>query len=257
MTAMVKRRLAAGLQMQVSYTFSKALCTAEQTSRAQLTSNQTSGYFLDPAYIAADKGLCSWDAPNVFVANYVYQLPWGPGKHWATGGLASKVIGGWELGGVVTARNGNPYTYTSAISAPLSADVIQEVRPNAVAGNPVGGIILGTPNQTCGSGPCTQYYSPSSFSFPSTYQLGNIGRNTGVSPGLVDWDTSLQKTFALSERFRLLFRAEAFNILNRPNFGLPARAVFGPTGAPVGNAGVITAVSTDGRDMQFSLKLSF
>ena len=96
----LNRRFSNNVQFQVSYTYSKALCTAEQTSRAQLTSNQTSGYFLDPAYIAADKGLCSWDARNVLVVNYVYELPWGQGRHWVNSGPASKVIGGWEWGGV-------------------------------------------------------------------------------------------------------------------------------------------------------------
>jgi hypothetical protein len=87
--------------------------------------------------------------------------------------------------------------------------------------------------------------------------LGNAGRNVVVGPGLVDFDLSLMKNIPLRENFRLQFRAEFFNILNRANFAPPVdnSTLFDETGAPVGGAGSIDQTSTPSREIQFGLKL--
>jgi hypothetical protein len=133
----------------------------------------------------------------------------------------------------------------------------QEARPNAKPGNPVGGVICGAPDQTKNGQPCRTYFDPNSFLFPGVLQLGNIGRLTGIAPGIATLDASLQKTFPLKEKLSLQFRADAFNISNRPGFGLPGTTVFGTTGAPQATAGVISTVSVPGRQFQFNLKLTF
>lgn len=102
-----------------------------------------------------------------------------------------------------------------------------------------------------------QYFNPLAYSFPGARELGNVGRNTIIGPGLAKWDIGLRKDTALAERLRLEFRAEMFNMLNRANFATPASSVFTGTGARVGNARLITTTVTDARQIQFALKLIF
>jgi hypothetical protein len=258
MTVDLRRRLAAGWQFQFAYTWSKAESTADQTSRAQLASNRVSGYFLDPAHIDADKSLSPWDARHVVKFNTVYALPFGHQGHWLNhGGIAAGIVGGWQLSGILTLKTGSPYTYTDTVNRTLSAMSFQEARPNAKPGSPVGGAICGAPDQSKNGQPCTLYYDPNSFLFPSVLQLGNIGRLTGIAPGIATLDASLQKSFPVTERLSLQFRADAFNISNRPGFGLPGTTVFGTTGAPQATAGLISTTSVPGRQFQFNLKLIF
>ena len=258
LTVDLRRRLAAGWQFQLAYTWSKAISTADQTSRAQLSSNRVTGYFLDPAHIDADKSLSPWDARQVVKFNSVYVLPFGSGGHWLNhGGITSAIVGGWQLSGILTLKSGSPYTYEDTVNRTLSGMSFQEARPNAKPGSPVGGVICGAPDQSKNGQPCRTYFDPNSFLFPGTLQLGNIGRLTGIAPGIATLDASLQKTFTLRERLSLQFRADAFNISNRPGFGLPGRVVFGTTGAPQATAGVISTVSVPGREFQFNVKLTF
>jgi hypothetical protein len=83
-----------------------------------------------------------------------------------------------------------------------------------------------------------------------TPRFGNAGRDILDAPGLNNVDLALLKDFAFGERFKLEFRAEAFNIANQAHFGYPVNAVGNPA------IGQLTGAS-DGRDIQFGLKLSF
>jgi hypothetical protein len=90
--------------------------------------------------------------------------------------------------------------------------------------------------------------------------LGNVARNSVIGPGLQDFDFSLMKnTYVprISESFDVQFRAEFFNVLNRPNFAAPIdnSALFDQTGAPNGGAGSVDVTSTTSREIQFALKL--
>jgi hypothetical protein len=83
-----------------------------------------------------------------------------------------------------------------------------------------------------------------------------VGRGVLTGPGLADVDLSLFKNIALSERQTLQFRAEAFNTLNRSNYGVPNTTVFS-SGAVSASAGLITATATPAREIQLALKLLF
>jgi hypothetical protein len=108
-------------------------------------------------------------------------------------------------------------------------------------------VILGSP---------TGWFNPNAFVLPAAGTYGNVGRGTFYGPGLADLDTSLFKTFPVTERTSLQFRAEFFNALNHANFGTPNATVFsGATNSP--SAGIITSTATTSRQIQFGLKLIF
>lgn len=143
----------------------------------------------------------------------------------------------------------------SGVSTMYSAVPSGNVLPPGVGNGQYGMILvaIGLTDTLVPSGkiPCR------SFAFPSSTQLGNVGRNTGVGPGIANWDAALQKTVSVRENLKLQFRAETFNLLNRPNFGLPGGTVFGTNGQPLGTTGVINSTTVDSREFQFGLRLSF
>ena len=84
-----------------------------------------------------------------------------------------------------------------------------------------------------------------------------MGRNVIIGPGLAQVDMSLFKTTQFGERLTMQFRAEAFNLFNRSNFGLPSIVALTSSGAPEASAGLITMTGTTSRQIQFGLKLSW
>ena len=108
-----------------------------------------------------------------------------------------------------------------------------------------------------------RWWDDNAFTLQPANQRGNLGRNTLIGPGIVDFDLSLEKSFPIAEKGRLEFRAETFNLPNHPNFavpsGLTAFTGVSATGAPVVSptAGVITSTVTTSRQIQFGLKLVF
>jgi hypothetical protein len=110
---------------------------------------------------------------------------------------------------------------------------------------------------------------------PAAGTYGNAGRDIPRGPGLGEFDMSLFKSMAVTEQVKVQFRAEFFNILNHPNFGMPAMVMFTSAGAPAGlgipagapavsgvattpvspSAGLINITSTTQGEIQFGLKL--
>ena len=105
--------------------------------------------------------------------------------------------------------------------------------------------------------PLTGYYDPSSLVQAPGGFNGNLEKNAGTTPGIVNFDLSLVKQTALTERATLQFRAELFNIFNRANFGTPRGDSFRFGGRPDSRFGQITSTQTTSRQIQFALKLSF
>jgi hypothetical protein len=99
----------------------------------------------------------------------------------------------------------------------------------------------------------THFFDTTAFVNPPAYVFGNSARNVIRSPGLVNLDLMLGKSFQMTERWRLDFRAEAFNLTNTPAFGFPGATV----GTPAFGVISSTLPGTDARQMQFGLKLNF
>jgi hypothetical protein len=203
------------------------------------------------------KSRSGFDVPQYFSANYVYELPFGKGRRFgADSGFLSKVLGNWDLNGIVTMKSGQPFDVQVGVPSALTALMVGR-RPNAVAG--VAPVIWGSPSGSKDPSGLSRYFDPSvGFALPSDPRaLGNLGRMALRGPGIKTWDLGISKGLPLTERFQLKFRAEMFNVLNHANFANPAAQLYNGSGAPVGSAGVITQIIGSGRQIQFGLKLIF
>jgi hypothetical protein len=186
-------------------------------------------------------------------------LPLGAGKHWlnSTGSMTSKLAGGWQINGISTFLSGFPFTPLVGSNRSGDGDTRNPDRPNLVQGF-TGPIVTGNP---------AKWFNPAAFAVPQAGTYGTLGRNSFNGPGLADVDFSILKNTPISERVSLQFRAEAFNLFNRVNFGPPNTTVFSvPNGnpavlnpaAPVNpSGGFISTLATNPRQIQFGLKLLF
>ncbi len=201
---------------------------------------------------ACDRASSDFDMRQYLSGNLIYQLPFGRGRQYLNRpGIASAILGGWEWANILTVHSGLPVNV--AISRPASAVPDQNIsspqRPNVVAGQSI------VPaNQTIG-----YFVNAGAFSIPAPGTFGNAGRNLLRGPDAWQLDTALVKTMLLTERFHLVFRAEAFNIFNHTQLGLPNAnfsnpASFGQITTEANGAGIGTGTP---REIEFALRLQF
>jgi Carboxypeptidase regulatory-like domain/TonB dependent receptor len=238
----VEKRFSHGLTFLASYTWAHALDIA---SNADLGA-QNGGdfrYFKNPA---AEYGNSDFDVRNRFVFSYLYELPIGHGKR-AFGnasGVLDEIIGGWQVGGITSVSSGNWFTILDANGV---ANSDGQQRPD----------LIGDPRGT----PCVAhtFFNTCAFTDPAQGSFGDVHRNSVQGPGYQIWDFSLFKNFSVTERAKLEFRAEFFNVFNHPNLQFaksgPQNSINTTTfGTPA--FGFLTA-ARDPRQVQLALKLSF
>jgi hypothetical protein len=237
----LEKRLSAGLTFLVSYSFAKALDDSDSINLSYPTAGVNTPQ--NPQNLRADWGPTYNDVRHRLVASYVYELPFGKGKRWLTNanGALNAIAGGWQTNGIWSAQTGLPFTIQSPTDT--SNTGTGNIRPNAT------GLPTNLPSDQRS---IYNWLNVAAFTLPTGYAFGTVGRNTGTGPGLNNWDLSAFKNFKLTERpIMLQFRAELFNALNHPNFGLPGRTFNTAT------FGVISTTTTSNRDVQFALKLIF
>lgn len=229
LTLKIARRMATGLMFDANWTLSHSI---DDASDPGTTLNETN-LPQDVNNMAAEKASSSFDHRQRGVVQFVYNLPFAKqAKGWARLAMAD-----WQASGDFTAQSGAPFTVNvSTDQANIGAGPAQ--RPN-VSGN-----------QNNGPHMPDEWLNTSVFSLPALYTFGNEPRNAAIGPGLAEVDASLQKSFALTERIRLQFRAEAYNLTNHPNFNIPNRTAF------TANFGKISSAQ-DSRQLQLALKLAF
>jgi hypothetical protein len=166
------------------------------------------------------------------------------------GGPLARVIGGWQVSGIVTLQTGSPYGVT-VVNGPR--DILGDnsdgkvLRPNIVGSMDLPAGQKGTPAVGQRG---IQWFNTSAFAVPALYTHGNAARTLALGPGLVNFDTGIMKNFRIGERYRVQFRWEAFNAFNTPAFGNP--------GSDLGGAGFgISSAGSSHREMQFALKFYY
>jgi hypothetical protein len=242
----VRRRFSDGLDFRGVYTWSKSLDNGD-TLNGSAAANAP-GLVMYPGNLSLDWGLSTYDVRNSAVLNGGYELPVGHGKEFLSGlsGWPGKLVSGWSVNGIATFESGFPFTPQLGFNPSNNGDTRNPDRPSW---NPSfrGPVIFGGPNE---------YFNPDAFVVPPSGTYGNVGRDTLIGPGVKDLDLSLIKDTSISERLRLQFRAEFFNIFNTANFNTPNLIVFtSGSGIPSSAAGVITSTATTARQIQFALKL--
>ncbi len=242
----ITHRLSHGVQFRANYTWSKNLDMNSGLTGAQ-AQNQAQ-MILDRNDLRRDWGPSALDIASQAVISGSYELPVGNGKPWLrnASGLEGKLIGGWQLNGIVTLLTGFPFTPQIGSNRSGDGDTRNPDRPS-VSSSFTGPVLSDSPNQ---------WFNPGAFVLPTAGTYGNLGRGTLTGPGLAEIDLSLFKNTMVTERLNLQFRAECFNLLNHANFGTPNAIVFS-SGTISPTAGLITATATTSRQIQFGLKLTF
>jgi len=241
----LKRHMANGWLWGAQYMWSHGL--ADEGFGAGDTTN-----IENVSCIRCDYSSSDIDIRQSLSINSVYELPFGRGKHFLNNsGVAGKVLGGWQLSGIASAMSGRPIDIEIDRKASALPDGNKKAqRPNFVPGQSL---------YAAGKN-LNNWFNPAAFATPAKLTWGDLGRNIGRGPGYYEIDTALQKQIPLTERLKLQFRAEAFNLLNRPIYGDPDSDVSdGP-----GEFGVITTQLNSGatgigtsRRIQFMLRLEF
>ncbi len=250
-----EKRLSYGLNLLLNYTWSKNLENGSGGNSAMQQNGGTTNP-LDSWNLRKEKSYSAMDLPHVFVTSAGYELPFGKGKRFASrNAVARALVGGWQLNGIFTRQSGFPTDIRSGIVAATNQLFATFNVPNAVSD-----VSKYLPNP----GP-DGWFNAAAFTQPGQVinakgtpltLFGNLARRAGRGPKTSDLDFSVFRSFAIRERIRLQFRAEAFNLTNTPAFFLPSAASPALT---IGNAnfGKLTASSATGRQLQFGLKLVF
>jgi hypothetical protein len=251
----VRRRLADGVSVQSSYTLSKSEDTTQASTFFSDATNGTTSAM--PEYIAGyNRGPSDFDTRHNWVLSFSWELPFARNASPVTRALAA----GWRVSGIWTMRSGQPLTvFVTANRSrsqwnPSRGPGIGQDRPSYAPGYSADDAINGTPER---------WFDPAAFVLQPAGTFGNTGRGDFVGPDLRTLDLSFSKSghlAALGPQTRLEFRIEAFNILDRANFGVPElRAFAGQTDgeAPLATFGRISSTVTTSRQTQVSLRLTF
>ena len=204
---------------------------------------------------ACERASGIWDARHVFNANAIYQLPFGPGKTYLNEpGILGQIVGSWELTSALVARTGFPVNVTMSRSSSVVPDGnTTDQRPD---------LLPGVPLEAPGGPHIAEWFNTAAFAPPAPGTFGDAPRNLLRGPGAWQIDMGLAKHFLLTERARLEFRTEFFNIFNHPQYGLPQSVYNGSFfGTIINGVNTNTPPSPVGtgtpREIQFALRLAF
>jgi len=232
----LQKNFSSGLTYLVGYTWSRSIDNA-----SSIRSHGGDTLFPQNSYnIAAEKALSTFHTAHRLVTSTLYELPFGKGKPMLDrGGVANVLLGGWQLGSIITIQTGNPVTVTTGQDRAQTGGGFD--RPNTTGGNAV----LPKSERTT-----SRYFDTSVFAIQALGTFGNVGRNTLIAPGILNWDFSTLKNFRIAEGHELQFRFEAFNFANHAQWNPPN------TNRSSGDFGRINNTRTM-RELQFGLKYIF
>jgi hypothetical protein len=254
----LRHRLTSGLQFDLNYTYSKSI---DAGSDAERVNQYEGGGFASPIINTWApnqlRGPSDWDTPHQFNANWMYQLPGGKGKRFATHGLADAILGDWEMTGIFRMTSGFPVTVEAGVNWPTNWE------------NTSAAMLMGPKPET---GTFTVNGSPNLFKDPASaikafrfaYPGESGQRNNIRGAGNFGIDMGLGKSWKLTESSALRFSWEVFNVTNTTRFDVGTLQPFGGNNSG-GNLsltnnssfGNYSSTLTKPRVMQFALRYSF
>jgi hypothetical protein len=240
-----------GLNGSIFYTWSKQLGNVDEitSNGGGVALNGAAGYqdfYLLKQYERSDEDT---DIPHRVVGTFNYPLPFGRGRRFAADvpNWANEIIGDWQLNAISYVESGLPLNISQTGGAAFSGS-----RPTYVPGTAA--LTKGSTHQRLGGAGQTQgYLNPAAFRLSQSFELGNVPRSDGLLRGPLAFqdDLSAIKNFKIHDSVGLEFRLEAFNVLNKAQFGLPS-TTFGSS-----TFGYITSQANLPRNVQVALKLYF
>jgi hypothetical protein len=227
----VNRRMNNGFAMTSAYTFAKA-------------TDRWAGGILIPEYWYLNEGTQSGNTPHKVDISATYELPFGPGRKFASeGGFVSQIARDWQINSYFTAFSGSPFS-VSASNASLNANSPQRADQVKEEVEILGGIGVDNP-----------YFDPTAFRPVSEARFGTAGFNTLRGPGYANLDLSVFRTFQLKGATNVQFRMEIFNLTNTAHFPLPSgtnvsNVTYRPDGSilALNGFGSITGTNNVGRE---------
>jgi len=271
----VRRRFSKGLYFQANYTFAKVM-TDFSGSQSQFQP------FQDNARAFLEKSRAQFDITHAFKANFTYELPLGKGHRLfgSPGRALGLLVNGWQTGSIFTWQSGAPFsivsqyaTFNRGGSRSLANTAVATLSHQQISGDlgtfrTTDGVVYiinpklispdgtGAPSSPQLSG-CTPAVT-GGFCNPQPGEVGNLQQYAFSGPVYFDWDFTAAKDFNLTERIKLTFRSDAFNVLNHPVFQVPVdgngMATFDINSTNFGQA---TSTLSVPRILQMSLRLKF
>lgn len=239
-----------GLTMLTAYTYSKSIDTSQEIRGGSIGSTQAlNNWDLD----GQNRGRSSFDQRHRLVNSFTYDVPFGKGRTYFQEGIASQLLGNWQLNSIVTLATGLPFTVYSGVDTG-NTGYASITLPDRVLG------VSAIPEHQTAN----QWFNPAAFTLApdcrvqSVYNtlsnplscLGNSGRNILSAPGLVDFTVAAMRSFPIREFGALQFRAEVFNLFNTPPLGAPVTTLSSPNVGRILSAGAA-------RQIQFALRYTF
>jgi hypothetical protein len=273
--AKIDRRFAGTLGITTSFTYQKGMAYYNGGD-----DDGFYGFYLNGQY-HRNWGLNDFNRTLSFVQSYVYQLPFGKGKHFLNSGSRGldKIVGGWQLEGILTLMTGTPFTVTYSSTylnlASGGTNTPVQVAPvsilHGINTTPNGGspwfdptafapppCQSATPSASCPTGAIDQVAG-------AAQQVGNVGRNSMIGPGFFNMNFALSKTTRFTERIGMQLRLETVNTTNTPQFANPNggcctanNANFGfVTGTVSSGSGSVNSGTGGPRSVQLAVKFTF
>jgi hypothetical protein len=240
--AKVEKRFGQGLYLLNSFTWSKAIDNASGHLETANGDNSRVNYNA----LRNERGLSGYDQPFNNTTTVLWELPFGRGRKYGSSWnkATDLALGGWRFTAINFATSGTTVNLTYSPAAAFQVSGAPAYRPN----------IIGNPVIPEGQRTVQTWLNPANVLLPTdrSQPFGNAGRNIVRGPRVDVMNLGLHKEFAITERFRLEFRTEAFNALNRTNFDNPNG------NRSSGAFGTITSTNQNpARQVQFALRLAF
>jgi hypothetical protein len=231
----INQRLSKGLNYSAGFTWQKSIDDGSGDRDGLLWPNNSYQLY-------KERGSSVFSIPLRFTANFIYDLPFGPGKGLASHGVLGAIVGGWQAGGVFTMYSGLP------VSSPTTGDLNATGTANSLYGNCTGISPIPTNRDM------NHWWNGAAFDNTSsilTYTNGNCGRDAFYGIGARSMDLSMSRNIKILESHKLNIRLDAFNANNHPNYNTPSTNYLSPT-----TFGIITSAKTM-RQLQLSMKYTF
>jgi hypothetical protein len=213
------KRMSAGIEFQANYTWSHGMSDAIGYYGEGGQSASQAAYWQYLYDRKAEWGPTYFDARHMFTFTHVWALPFGKGQRWANAmhPVLNGVLGGWQLGGILTLRSGFPLTIQAADNSTTNSRGAR-ARVVGKGGNTLGQVGLRS-----------KWFDTSAYAPTLPRTLGNVGIGTERGPGFKVYDFSIQKQFFVTERVKFEIRGEFINLFNTPQFASPNRSATSAT----------------------------